>query len=917
LCQAATDAVDAGHRLLVISDLGVAPRRAPIPALLATGAVHRHLIREGKRMLADIVVQTAEAWDVHHFACLIGYGAGAVHPYLALATSRSLAGGRGYEKVEPPELEAHVRKAVKDGLLKIMSKMGISTISSYRGAQIFEAVGVSQALIDRCFFGTPSRIGGIGLAEVAEEAQRRQAEAFEPAAPFGRRLPHLGLVRYRRDGEYHGYNRLAVIALQKAARSGSYDDYRSYRDLVDQAPPRALRDVLDFNPVGPPLSVDEVEPIEQIYRRFNTTAMSLGALSPEAHRTLAIAMNRIGTRSNTGEGGEDPEWWRPFEDGPFQGELANSKIKQVASGRFGVTPEYLQHAEELEIKMAQGSKPGEGGQIPAQKVNHLIARLRYAIPGIPLVSPPPHHDIYSIEDLAQLIYDLKTANPRARVGVKLVAESGVGTIAAGVAKAYADYVLISGHDGGTGASPLSSIKNAGCPWEIGLAETQQVLVMNDLRGRIRVRTDGGLKTGRDIVVAAMLGAEEYGFGTGAVIAIGCDMARQCHLNTCPTGIATQRPDLRALFTGTPEMIIHFFTHLAQDVRAILAALGVRTVEELVGRCDLLRPREIDGYPKSRLLDFSAILAQVDRQGQRPRRSTQDRNNRPGDVPLDDELIRGAAAALERRDPVSLTREIRNHHRTVGARLSGEIARRYGDSGLPDATIKVRLSGSAGQSFGAFLAPGVQLTLVGEANDYVGKGMHGGEIAVSPPAAATFAPHRNTIVGNTVLYGATGGALFVAGRAGERFAVRNSGAAAVVEGVGDHCCEYMTGGCIVVLGDTGRNFAAGMSHGIAYVLDEHERFPARVNRELVALERVDGEASERELKALIERHWRLTRSGRAEHILHQWTTYRSLFWKVVPHPPQVDTESPTARVTSLSGSDAADLQRPILTQQAVP
>ncbi|MGH2370898.1 MAG: glutamate synthase-related protein, partial [Chloroflexota bacterium] len=538
LCRRAAAAVDAGQTLLIITDRDTAPGKAPIPALLATGAVHHHLIRDGKRMRADLIVQTGDACDIHHLACLIGYGAGAIHPYLALASSRALAGQRGFESTPEAELEAQYRKAADKGLLRIMSKMGISTISSYRGAQIFEAVGINQTLIERCFAGTPSRIGGIGLAEVALECARRHQEAFGSPAPLPTRLPDLGFVRYKKEGEYHGYNRLAVVALQKATQSGEWRDYVAYRDLVRNGPPRALRDVLEFAPVGPAVPLDEVEPAEQIIRRFNTTAMSLGALSPEAHATLAMAMNRIGARSNTGEGGEDPVWWKRFTDGPFAGEWANSKVKQVASARFGVTPEYLQHAEELEIKMAQGSKPGEGGQLPAHKVTALIARLRHAITGIPLISPPPHHDIYSIEDLAQLIYDLKVANPRARVGVKLVAESGVGTIAAGVAKAYADYVLIAGHDGGTGASPLSSIKNAGCPWEIGLSETQQVLVMNDLRGRIRVRTDGGLKTGRDITVAAMLGAEEFGFGTGAVIAIGCDMARQCHLNTCPTGIAT-------------------------------------------------------------------------------------------------------------------------------------------------------------------------------------------------------------------------------------------------------------------------------------------------------------------------------------------------------------------------------------------
>ncbi|HEX2184564.1 MAG TPA: glutamate synthase large subunit, partial [Chloroflexota bacterium] len=707
LCRRAAEAVDAGHSLLIITDREVGKGdgvrgRAPIPALLATGAVHHHLIREGKRMRADIIVQTAEAWDIHHLACLIGYGAGAIHPYLALATSRSLAGQRGFEQTPEAEVEARYRQAADKGLLRIMSKMGISAISSYRGAQIFEAVGVGHALINRCFAGTPSRIGGIGLREVAEEVTRRYVEAFEAEGALSARLPDLGFIRYKKDGEYHGYNRLAVVALQKATASGDFADFRAYRDLVHGGPPRALRDIMDFVPLGPPVPLEEVEPVETIFRRFNTTAMSLGALSPEAHATLAIAMNRMGARSNCGEGGEDPAWWKPFTDGPYAGQWANSKVKQVAAARFGVTPEYLQHAEELEIKIAQGAKPGEGGQLPAHKVTALIARLRHAIPGIPLISPPPHHDIYSIEDLAQLIYDLKVANPRARVGVKLVAESGVGTIAAGVAKAYADYVLIAGHDGGTGASPLSSIKNAGCPWEIGLAETQQVLVMNDLRGRIRVRTDGGLKTGRDVLVAALLGAEEFGFGTGAVVAIGCDMARQCHLNTCPTGVATQREDLRRKFAGTPEMVIHFFAHVAQDVRELLASLGARTLDEVIGRSDLLRHRQDDSLPRSRLLDLSAVLHQVDPEGRRPRRCLQPRNDRTGYEPLDDEIIAQAGPAIERGEAVSLRFPIRNSQRTVGARLSGEIARRYGDAGLPAGTVSLRFTGSAGQSFGAFL-----------------------------------------------------------------------------------------------------------------------------------------------------------------------------------------------------------------------
>ena len=887
VCAAATRAVDAGSTLIVLSDRRTAPGHAPIPALLATAAVHHHLIREDKRMRADIIVQTGEAWDIHHLACLVGYGAGAIHPYLALATTRSLEGERGYEKLSAAELEGNYRKAANKGLLRIMSKMGITSIASYRGAQIFEAVGIAQTLIDRCFTGTPSRIGGIGLAEIATDVANRHEEGF--GAPAIGRLPNLGFVNYRKDGEVHGYNRQAVIAMQEASKTGNYDDYRKFESLVNGGAPRALRDIMEWSPVGPPVPIDEVEPIAAIISRFNTTAMSLGALSPEAHQTLAIAMNRIGAKSNTGEGGEDPDWWKPFPDGPYKGERANSKIKQVASGRFGVTPEYLQQAEELEIKMAQGAKPGEGGQIPATKVTPLIARLRHAIPGITLVSPPPHHDIYSIEDLAQLIYDLKAANPRAKVGVKLVAETGVGTIAAGVAKAYADYILIAGHDGGTGASPLSSIKHAGCPWEMGLAETQQVLVLNGLRGRVRLRTDGGMKTGRDIIMAALLGAEEYGFGTGAVIAIGCDMARQCHLNTCPTGIATQRADLRAKFTGVPEMVIHFLSHIAQDVREILASMGARSLDEIIGRSTLLQQSWLADHPRANLLDLTALTTDVDPNRRYAHRCEQPRNDRPGDVMLDDELREAAEPALAGLHPVTLDVKVRTSHRTVGARLSGEIARRHGDAGLPDGMLTIRATGSAGQSFGAFLTPGVTLTLEGESNDYVGKGMHGGRIVVTPPANAAFAGHRNSLIGNTVLYGATGGQLFVSGRAGERFAVRNSGAHAVVEGAGDHCCEYMTGGVVVVLGETGRNFAAGMSAGLAYVLDETSQFPAKVNRDMVGVERLEkGSEAEASVRKLIALHAEATGSARASNIIAQWDHFGPLFWAVVPHTPQIDT-----------------------------
>ncbi|HLG51163.1 MAG TPA: glutamate synthase large subunit, partial [Chloroflexota bacterium] len=760
--------------------------------------------------------------------------------------------------------------------------------TSYRGAQIFEIVGLNEDLVARCFPGTPSRIRGIGLAEIAEDVLARHTAAFGSLDGKGR-LGDPGLYRFRRDGEYHAFNPFVVRALQKAAKSGSYADYRVFSDLLRNREPAVLRDLLRFKP-RQPIPIEEVEPVEAIRRRFTTQAMSLGALSPEAHQTISIAMNRIGSRSNTGEGGEDPSWYR-WNGG---GDSPDNKTKQVASARFGVTTEYLAHAEELEIKMAQGSKPGEGGQLPAHKVTAMIARFRHAIPGIPLISPPPHHDIYSIEDLAQLIYDLKQANPRAKVGVKLVAESGVGTIAAGVAKAYADYILISGQDGGTGASPLSSIKNAGCPWELGLSETQQVLVMNDLRGRVVLRVDGGFKTGRDVVIAAMLGAEEFGFGTASIVAIGCDMARQCHLNTCPTGIATQREDLRKKFTGRPEQLINFLTLVAEEVREILASLGFRRLDEIIGRVDLLEQIP-ERTGRHALVDLSQILADVDPSGQRPRKHIQERNDRE-DTPLDLTIMADAADALEGRRSVELRYPIRNSNRAVGARLSGEIAHRYGLDGLPGTTITIFLNGSAGQSFGAWCVNGVRLILEGDANDYAGKGMSGGEIVIRPPREARFIWKDNVIVGNTVLYGATGGRFFAAGRAGERFAVRNSGAVAVVEGCGDHGCEYMTAGVVVVLGPTGRNFAAGMSAGTAFVLDERDEFPDRCNRELVSLERVTAEADIALLRSLIEEHQSRTESPWAAHLLANFAEYLPFFWKVVPHPPVVNTEGKDAHGT---------------------
>lgn len=884
LCADAVRAVDAGKTILILSDRGVDEDHAPVPILLAVAAVHHHLIRQGRRLKADLIVESGQVWDVHHFALLLGYGASAVNPFLAIDCIATLV-AKEAEDFTFEKGYHNFKKAVEDGLLKIMSKMGISPLASYRGAQIFEVVGLNQDLVARCFPGTPSRIRGIGLAEIAEDVLTRHATAFAPVTGKPK-LPDPGLYRFRRDGEYHAYNPFVVRALQKAANSGEYADYRVYSDLLANREPAVLRDLLQFK-AREPISINDVESVESIRRRFTSQAMSLGALSPEAHQTISIAMNRIGSRSNTGEGGEDPSWykWKGGGDSP------DNKTKQVASARFGVTAEYLAHAFELEIKMAQGSKPGEGGQLPAHKVTATIAKFRHAIPGIPLISPPPHHDIYSIEDLAQLIYDLKQANPRAKVGVKLVSESGVGTIAAGVAKAYADYILISGQDGGTGASPLSSIKGAGCPWELGLSETQQVLVLNDLRGRVVLRVDGGFKTGRDVVIGAMLGAEEFGFGTASVVSIGCDMARQCHLNTCPTGVATQREDLRKKFTGRPDQLINFLTLVAEEVREILASLGFRSLDEVIGRVDLLQQSPaIVGRPAT--LDLSQIIADVDPDGTRPRLHVQERNNRQ-DTPLDDTILVDAAPALNEKKPVALRYTIRNSNRTLGGKLSGEIAHRYGLHGLEPDTISIEFDGSAGQSFGAWCVNGVRLLLTGEANDYVGKGMSGGEIVIRPTDNSSFTWSDNVIIGNTVLYGATGGRLFAAGRAGERFAVRNSGALAVVEGCGDHGCEYMTAGTVIVLGSTGRNFAAGMSAGIAYVLDEDGSFPRKCNRELVTLERVTTEEDATYLREGITQHVEATDSPWARQILDHFADFQPLFWKVVPHPPIVKTEGKDA------------------------
>jgi glutamate synthase (NADPH/NADH) large chain/glutamate synthase (ferredoxin) len=897
LCQEAERAARRGARILVVSDRAMDHDRIAIPMLLAIGAIRRHLLDTGLRLRVGLVAEAGDAWDIHHLAALIGYGAEAVHPWLALqSVAAYFAAEQGAHRHEgapprstPEQARLKYRAGAEKGLLKIMSKMGISALASYCGAQIFEALGLGSEVIERAFRGTDSPLGGIGLEEIAEDVLARHRLAHPPAdGPVS--LPDYGQIRFRKDGEDHGWAPAQVLALQKAIKDGTRESYQAFVAKNEARWPASPRDLLAIRP-GTSIPLEEVEPVEAIRRRFVSAAMSLGALSPEAHATISIAMNRIGARSNSGEGGEDPLNYLPLASG----DRVDNRIKQVASARFGVTAEYLIRAEELEIKIVQGAKPGEGGQLPGHKVTELIARLRHAVPGIPLISPPPHHDIYSIEDLAQLILDLKTVNPRARIGVKLVAEAGVGTVAAGVAKAYADYVLIAGHNGGTGASPLSSIKHAGSPWELGLAEAQQTLVTNGLRHRIEVRVDGGFKTGRDVVIAALLGAESYGFGTAALVAVGCAMARQCHLNTCPTGIATQRPDLRAKFKGTPEQVVTYFTFVAEEVRTILAQMGYRSLEEIIGRVDLLHRVERPELPRAQMLDLSTLL--VAPTGSAVKR-TVSRNDRPGLVSLDEEILEDFQSYLGTDHPFSGTYDIRNHHLAVGARLSGAIVEHYGDRGLPDGQVQLRFRGSAGQSFGAFAVRGMRLDLEGEANDYVGKGLCGGEISIRPFRQAAYAQvtHEQTIVGNTVLYGATSGKLFAAGQAGSRFAVRNSGAIAVIEGAGNHCCEYMTAGTVVILGPVGRNFGAGMSNGTAYVLDEPGSFPSRLNQDMVSIVPFD-EQDEAILLDLINQHLERTGSPRAKQVLERWDHYRPLFHKVFPNAAPVSAAGtvPTAPV----------------------
>ncbi len=877
LCRQASEAVEAGYAFLVLSDRGVDAGHAPIPSLLATAGVHHHLVREGTRTRCGLIIETGEAREVHHMALLLGYGAGAINPYLAFETIEELICEGEVPDIDPPQGIRHHILALTKGVLKVMSKMGISTLQSYRGAQIFEAIGLHKAFVDRYFTWTASRVGGIGIDTIAAEAQRRHQRAFPTRGEEDGELDSGGEYQWRRDGEYHLFNPETVYKLQHATRSGQYEVYQEYAQLVnDQSRKRAtLRGLLDLRLADTPIPIDEVEPVEAILRRFATGAMSYGSISAEAHETLAIAMNRLGGKSNTGEGGEDSARYTPDANG----DLRRSAIKQVASGRFGVTSEYLVNADDLQIKMAQGAKPGEGGQLPGFKVYPWIAKVRYATPGVPLISPPPHHDIYSIEDLAQLIHDLKNANPRARVNVKLVAEVGVGTVAAGVAKAHSDVVLISGHDGGTGASPLTSIKHAGVPWELGLAETQQVLVLNRLRDRIVVQVDGQMKTGRDVVIAALLGAEEYGFATAPLVVSGCIMMRVCHLDTCPVGIATQNPELRKHFTGRPEFVEHYFRFVAEEVRELMATMGFRTVDEMIGRVNRLDTTEAVDHWKAKGLDLSQILHDPEVPETVARRAvrTQDHGLERA---LDNTLIARCKSAIEQRTPVSFSLPIRNVNRTTGTMLGSEITRRWGRDGLPDGTIDIRFTGSAGQSFGAFVPSGVTLTIEGDANDYFGKGLSGGRLAIFPPRASTFVAEENIIIGNVALYGGTGGEAFVHGVAGERFCVRNSGVHAVVEAVGDHGCEYMTGGRVVILGRTGRNFAAGMSGGIAYVLDRDSDFASRCNMDMVDLEALGDDDAEL-VRELITRHVAHTTSPSGRRVLEGWTELRASFVKVMP------------------------------------
>lgn len=882
ICAEVSEAIAGGARIIVLSDRHSTADLAPIPSLLLTGAVHHHLVRQKTRTQVGLLVEAGDVREVHHVALLVGYGAAAVNPYLAMESVEDLAREGYYVKAEPEKAVANLIKGLGKGVLKVMSKMGVSTVASYTGAQIFEAVGLSQAVVDRYFTGTTSKLGGIELDTIAEEVARRHASAYPRGgiAPAHRELEIGGEYQWRREGEPHLFDPETVFRLQHATRSGSYEVFRQYTSRVNEQSERlmTLRGLFRFKDgeaTGrPSISIDEVEPVSEIVKRFSTGAMSYGSISQEAHETLAIAMNRLGGKSNTGEGGEDADRLHDPE--------RRSSIKQVASGRFGVTSEYLTNADDIQIKMAQGAKPGEGGQLPGHKVYPWVAKTRHSTPGVGLISPPPHHDIYSIEDLAQLIHDLKNANPSARVHVKLVSEVGVGTVAAGVSKAHADVVLISGHDGGTGASPLTSLKHAGGPWELGLAETQQTLLLNGLRDRIVVQADGQLKTGRDVVIAALLGAEEYGFATAPLVVSGCIMMRVCHLDTCPVGVATQNPVLRERFNGKAEYVVNFFTYIAEEVRELLAELGFRSLDEAVGRVGSLDVARAVDHWKAAGLDLTPVLHQASRSGEFGQFEDQDLRCTHGqdhglDKALDNELVKLAAPALEDGEPIRAQVAVRNVNRTVGTILGHEVTKRYRGEGLPDGTIDITFTGSAGQSFGAFVPRGITLRLEGDANDYVGKGLSGGRIVVRPDRAATFEASEQIIAGNTIAYGATSGEVYLRGQAGERFCVRNSGATAVVEGVGDHGCEYMTGGVVLVLGPTGRNFAAGMSGGYAFVLDLDE---GRVNPELVDLGPVTDDAAT-ELKDIVTRHAEETGSTVASALLEDWDTALGRFTEVMP------------------------------------
>jgi glutamate synthase (ferredoxin) len=900
----ADDAIAKGSNIVILSDRGISPEQAAIPALLALAGLHHHLIRSGNRTAVSLIVESAEPREVHHFALLIGYGANAINPYLAFESLEAMIDEGMLAGMSPEKAASNFIKAAVKGVVKTMAKMGISTVQSYRGAQIFEAVGIHSSVIDRYFTWTTSRIEGITIEDIASEVLQRHARAFQQRAAGPLTLDSGGEYQWRSDGEEHLFNPLSIHALQKATRGNDYALFKVFSGLINEQSVKhcTLRGLLRFREATP-IAIDEVEPVEKIVQRFKTGAMSYGSISKEVHETLAIAMNRIGGKSNTGEGGEDPERYTWTNE---QGDSKNSAIKQVASGRFGVTSEFLSSAKELQIKMAQGAKPGEGGELPGLKVYPWIARTRLTTPGVGLISPPPHHDIYSIEDLSELIHDLKNANRRARISVKLVAEAGVGTVAAGVAKAHADLVLISGYDGGTGASPLSSIRHGGLPWELGLAETHQTLMTTGLRSRIVVETDGQLKTGRDVAIAALLGAEEFGFATAPLVTLGCLMMRACHLNTCPVGVATQDPRLRKNYTGKPEYVVNFMKFIAQELREIMAELGFRTVNEMVGRTDLLEPRDAVEHWKARGLDLSPLLYQplLDPEVNRHCVHPQNHNlHESFDLSV---LLQHCRAAIERGEPVRGEFAIRNVNRVVGTMLGNEITRAHGGMGLPDNTVQLKFKGSAGQSFGAFIPKGVTLELEGDANDYLGKGLSGGRIILYPPKESPFLAEKNIITGNVACYGATSGEIYIRGMAGERFCVRNSGASAVVEAVGDHGCEYMTGGTVVVLGPTGRNFAAGMSGGIAYVLDESGEFKAsRCNRQMADLERVAAEESGL-LKLMVERHAEATGSSRAHKVLSAWEDYLPKFVRVVPRDyKRVVDAVVAAEAAGLSGDEAID------------